>query len=42
MLTARNLVANLMDRTTLADVMKSPVVGASELVKIQGIDGDGI
>jgi DNA-binding IscR family transcriptional regulator len=42
MLTARNLVANLMDRTTLADVMKSPVVGPKELVKIQGIDGDGI
>ena len=42
MLTARNLVANLMDRTTLADVMKSPVVDPRELVKIQGIDGDGI
>ena len=42
MLTARNLVANLMDRTTLADVMKPPVVGPKELVKIQGIDGDGI
>ena len=42
MLTARNLVASLMDKTTLADVMKSPVVGADELRKIQGIDGEGI
>ena len=42
LLTARNLVANLMDRTTLADVMKSPVVSPDELRKIQGIDGEGI
>jgi len=35
-------VATLMDRTTLADVMKSPVVGSNELKTIQGIDGDGI
>jgi hypothetical protein len=42
MLTARNLVANLMDRTSLADVMKSPVVSPDELRKIQGIDGEGI
>jgi Rrf2 family protein len=42
MLSAHNLVATLMDRTTLADVMKSPVVGSNELKTIQGIDGDGI
>jgi DNA-binding IscR family transcriptional regulator len=42
MLTARNLVANLMDKTTLADVMKSPPVGPDELKKIQGLDGEGI
>jgi hypothetical protein len=42
MLTARNLVANLMDQTTLADVMKSPPVGRDELRKIQGLDGEGI
>jgi Rrf2 family protein len=42
MLTARNLVANLMDRTSLADVMKSPVVSPDELRRIQGIDGEGI
>jgi hypothetical protein len=42
MLTARNLVANLMDKTTLADVMKAPPVGPEELKRIQGIDGEGI
>ena len=42
MLTARNLVANLMDQTTLADVMKSPPVGREELKRIQGLDGEGI
>lgn len=42
MLTARNLVANLMDRTTLADVMKAPPVGPEELKRIQGLDGEGI
>jgi hypothetical protein len=42
MLTARNLVANLMDQTTLADVMKSPPVGREELKRVQGLDGDGI
>ncbi|MFZ0616577.1 MAG: Rrf2 family transcriptional regulator [Chthoniobacterales bacterium] len=42
MLTARNLVAGLMDRTTLADVMKSSPVGTEELKRIQGIDGEGI
>jgi len=42
MLTARNLVAGLMDRITLADVMKSTPVGREELQRIQGLDGDGI
>ena len=42
MLTARNLVANLMDQTTLADVMKAPPVGREELKRIQGVDGEGI
>ena len=42
MLTARNLVAGLMDRTTLADVMKALPGGRSEMSQIQGIDGDGI
>jgi len=42
MLTARNLVANLMDKTTLADVMKSSPVGVEELKLIQVIDGEGI
>jgi hypothetical protein len=31
-----------MDKTTLADVMKSPPVGPDELKKIQGLDGEGI
>jgi Rrf2 family protein len=42
MLTARNLVANLMDSTTLADAMKSVPVGSEEIRRIQGIDGEGI
>jgi len=42
MLTARNLVANLMDSTTLADAMRSAPVGRDELKRIQGIDGEGI
>jgi Rrf2 family protein len=42
MLTARNLVANLMDQTTLADVMKSTPVGREEIKRIQGLDGEGI
>ena len=42
MLTARNLVAGLMDRTTLADIMKSSPVSKEEIQRIQGIDGDGI
>ena len=42
MLTGRNLVANLMDKTTLADVIKAPFVVRNELASIQGIDGEGI
>jgi len=42
MLTARNLVANLMDQTTLADVMKATPVGRDEIKRIQGLDGEGI
>ena len=39
LLEARNLVAQLMDRTTLADVMKGPPVASSE---VSGLHGDGI
>ena len=39
LLEARNLVAQLMDRTTLSDVMKGPPVAASE---VSGLHGDGI
>jgi len=35
-------VANLMDQTTLADVMKSTPVGREEIKRIQGLDGEGI
>jgi hypothetical protein len=31
-----------MDRTSLTDVMKSPIVGKGEINQIQGIDGEGI
>jgi len=42
MLTARNLVANLMHQNPLANVMKAPRVGREELKRIQGVDGEGI
>jgi Rrf2 family protein len=42
MLQARNLVARLMDDTTLADVMRGLPVTDREVSFTQGIDGDGI
>jgi Rrf2 family protein len=39
LLRARNIVADLMDKTTLGDVLKGPPVADAE---IAGIDGDGI
>lgn len=39
MLEARNLVANLMDQSTLADLARKAPVTAAE---IQGLDGEGI
>lgn len=39
MLEARNLVAKLMDDTTLADLMRKPPVTS---IEIHGIDGEGI
>jgi Rrf2 family protein len=42
MLSARNLVANLMDKTTLADVMKVSPVGKGEVNHVLGVDGEGI
>jgi Rrf2 family protein len=42
LLDARNLVANLMDRTTLAMVMLQPPVGQGEVFVLQGVDGEGI
>ncbi len=42
MLTSRNLVAKLMDKTTLADAMKSPVVSEKEVLDQQGLGGEGI
>ncbi len=42
MLESRNLVARLMDDTTLADVMQGRPVTDREVSALQGIDGDGI
>lgn len=39
LLQARNLVARLMDRATLAEVMRGAPV---TLAEVQGLDGDGI
>lgn len=42
LLRARNMVARLMDESTLADVMKDEPVTAFEVSHIQGLDGEGI
>lgn len=42
MLESRNLVARLMDRTTLADVMRGLPVTDREIAGTIGLDGDGI
>jgi len=42
MLQARNLVADLMDKSTLAEVMRSRPVISAEVQQLQGVYGDGI
>ena len=42
MLQARNMVAHLMDKATLADVMRGKPVSEGEVAGIQGIHGEGI
>jgi Rrf2 family protein len=42
MLQSRNMVADLMDRSTLADVMRGSPVSDAEVAAIQGIHGEGI
>ncbi len=42
MLKSRNMVAELMDRTTLASVMKDVTVLQNEIWDHQGIEGEGI
>jgi len=42
LLRARNMVARLMDESTLADVMREEPVSAFEVSRIQGVDGEGI
>lgn len=42
MLEARNMVAHLMDESTLADVMRGKPVSKAEVVAIQGVHGEGI
>ena len=42
MLQARNMVAHLMDKATLADVMRGKPVNEMEVTGIQGIYGEGI
>ena len=42
MLRARNVVAQLMDKSTLADVMRGQPVSDSEVTSIQGVHGEGI
>lgn len=42
MLEARNMVAHLMDKSTLADVMRGKPVSNAEVVAIQGVHGEGI
>ncbi len=42
LLQARNVVADLMDRATLQDVIQGKPVSDREVVALQGVDGDGI
>ncbi|MBN8711110.1 MAG: Rrf2 family transcriptional regulator [Verrucomicrobia bacterium 61-8] len=42
MLQARNMVAKLMDTSTLADVMRGEPVTSREVSAVQGVDGEGI
>ncbi len=42
MLEARNVVAKLMDTSTLADVMRGEPVTNREVSSVQGVDGEGI
>lgn len=42
LLRARNMVARLMDESTLEDVMQGAPVTSFEVALIQGVDGEGI
>jgi Rrf2 family protein len=42
LLQSRNMVAKLMDESTLADVMRGRPVSDREIAAHQGIDGEGI
>jgi len=42
MLQARNLVADLMDKATLAEVVRSRPVVSAEVQQLQGVYGEGI
>jgi len=42
MLESRNMVARLMDQSSLADVMRGHPVTDREVTSLQGVDGDGI
>lgn len=42
MLRSRNLVAELMDKTTLAMIFKAPLVTDREVQSLQGLGGEGI
>lgn len=42
MLNARNMVADLMDQSTLADVMQGQPVSTREVESVQGVYGEGI
>jgi Rrf2 family protein len=42
MLESRNMVARLMDQSSLADVMRGHPVTDREVTTLQGVDGEGI
>jgi len=42
MLQSRNVVASLMDSTTLADIMRGQPVSDREVLSFQGLHGEGI
>lgn len=42
LLQSRNLVAELMDKSTLAEVMRKSPVAPAEIQQLQGVYGDGI